>query len=142
MRYLYFYLFFFDFFQLDGAMSMRSGNISSLPASISKIKTRREPSENPPKFPVGPTTESPGPILLSVAKTAVKLVVKSKLSKLIKRTENTSIARYETINTLIDLTVSCSTGRPPIITLWVLLGCAETLISLITVLKRIIITKN
>ena len=36
---------------------------------------------------MGPTFPSPGPILLKVAETAVKFVVKSNPSKLIKKTE-------------------------------------------------------
>ena len=57
------------------------GNISSLPANILNINTIFDISEKEEKFPVGPTTSNPGPILLSVANTAVKLVVKSKLSR-------------------------------------------------------------
>ena len=41
---------------------------------MSKVRTNFERLENSEKFPVGPTLPSPGPILLKVAATAVKLV--------------------------------------------------------------------
>lgn len=56
------------------------GNSSSLPASISNIKTIFEKILKSAKLQVGPTPPRPGPMLLSIATTPVKLVVKSKLS--------------------------------------------------------------
>ena len=56
---------------------MSSGNSSSLPASMSNISIYLEKLLKKPKLHVGPTRERPGPILLNVAATAVKLVVKS-----------------------------------------------------------------
>ena len=49
------------------------------------VNTTFDKSENAEKFPAGPTIPRPGPILLSVAATDVKLVVKSKPSRLIIR---------------------------------------------------------
>ena len=69
------------------------GKISSLPASISNINTYLENVENIAKFPVGPTSSKPGPMLFRVAATAVKFVTKSKLSKLISSTEPAKIAK-------------------------------------------------
>ena len=63
------------------------GKISKRPASISNINTYLEKTEKFAKLPVGPTISSPGPILFSVAATAVKLEVKSKLSTLINKRE-------------------------------------------------------
>jgi hypothetical protein len=60
-----------------GEKSSIIGKISSLPNSILNIITIFDRSEKPPKLPIGPTTSKPGPILLSVAATAVKFVVKS-----------------------------------------------------------------
>ena len=71
------------FLHVDGLNKRSIGNISSLPISIHILKTYLDKSENKEKLPVGPTKSSPGPILLSVAATAVKLVVKLKLSILI-----------------------------------------------------------
>ena len=52
------------------------GKSSSLPANISKIRTNFVKGEKNAKLLVGPTSSSPGPILLIVAATAVKLVIK------------------------------------------------------------------
>ena len=41
-----------------------------------------------PKFPVGPTSSRPGPILLKVAATAVKFVIRLKSSKAIRNMED------------------------------------------------------
>lgn len=67
-------------FHVYGLINNNIGNNSSLPANISKIITILERFEYIEKFPVGPTILSPGPILFNVATTAVKLLVKSKLS--------------------------------------------------------------
>ena len=50
------------------------GYSSSLPASISNIRTYLDAREKWPKFAVGPTAERPGPMLLNVAATEVKIV--------------------------------------------------------------------
>ena len=65
------------FFQVFGANKSNMGNISKRPASISKINTSFAKAEYPAKFPAGPTSPSPGPILFIVATTAVKLVIRS-----------------------------------------------------------------
>lgn len=67
------------------------GYISNLPANMSSISTIFDNTENCAKLPVGPTTLSPGPILLNVAATDVKLVTASKLSKLIIKSETINI---------------------------------------------------
>ena len=58
---------------------------------MSNISTYFEKGENPLKFCVGPTSSSPGPILLIVAVTAVKLVIKSFPSSDIRRTDEVNI---------------------------------------------------
>ena len=63
--------------------STKIGKISSLPISISNIKTVVERGEYIEKLHTGPTFARPGPMLLIAEITAVKLVVKSKLSMLI-----------------------------------------------------------
>ena len=65
---------------IAGWNNISSGKSSSLPASISNIITYLLSAEKPPKLQMGPTFESPGPTLLIVAATAVKLVVKSLFS--------------------------------------------------------------
>ena len=82
---------FYYFFQVAGWKSINIGKISSLPASISNIRIYLEKTEKDAKLPVGPTISRPGPILLSVAATEVKVVVKSNPSRLIRR--------IDTINT-------------------------------------------
>ena len=65
------------------------GKSSSLPASISKIRTTFEKGEKNPKFAVGPTDSSPGPMLLRQDATAVKLVAKLTEFNEIRIDENT-----------------------------------------------------
>ncbi len=60
---------------------MSIGNSSRRPANISNISTYLLKFEKKPKFLVGPTIDRPGPMLLMVAATAVKLVVISLPSK-------------------------------------------------------------
>ena len=74
--------------------SIRNGNISRRPASISKQNTSLANGEKFAKLPVGPTSDIPGPILLSVAITELNVVAKSLLSKAIINTEPTMIAAY------------------------------------------------
>ena len=57
---------------------------------------------------MGPTFPSPGPILLSVAATAVTLLVKSKLSKEMSKVDMANIKILEIKNTLMERIVSCS----------------------------------
>ena len=81
------------FFQLEGMNKINMGNSSRRPASISNIRTNLLKCEKNPKFCVGPTSSSPGPILFNVATTAVKLVVKSFSSAPISRTEINNMAK-------------------------------------------------
>lgn len=74
---------------------MSNGKSSSLPANISIINTYLEKIEKCAKFCVGPTSERPGPMLLIVAATEVKFVVKSLFSNEIRRTD--------TANTIIKV---------------------------------------
>ena len=67
------------------------GKISSLPTSISIDITIFDKLEKEPKLPKGPTSPSPGPTLFKVAAIAVKVVVRSKLSKEIRSTEAVKI---------------------------------------------------
>lgn len=69
------------------------GKISSLPASMSNIRTNFDRSDSWEKLHVGPTAPMPGPILLKVAATAVKQEVKSRLSRLTTRTEAAKIKK-------------------------------------------------
>ena len=94
-----FFLIFLIFisFHVYGLINNNIGNNSSLPANISKIITILERFEYIEKFPVGPTILSPGPILFNVATTAVKLLVKSKLSIEMISTENISTNAYAII---------------------------------------------
>ena len=73
--------------QADGEKIMRSGNNSSRPANISNISTIFEGILKPLKFPAGPTTESPGPVLLIQAFTAEKSVTRSKESSVKIKTD-------------------------------------------------------
>ena len=83
------------FFQVLVENSTKIGNISSLPISISNIKTVVERGEYIEKLHAGPTFASPGPMLLIAETTAVKLVVKSKLSMLIIKTDKNAITIYD-----------------------------------------------
>ena len=60
---------------------------------MSKISTIFENGEKKLKFWVGPTSESPGPMLLIVAVTAVKFVVKSWLSMEMQSTDSAKITQ-------------------------------------------------
>ena len=81
---------------MAGVRSRSIGKISSLPTSISKIKTSFDTFEKPWKVPAGPTTDKPGPTLFIVADTAVKLVVKSKPSRDITSNDARKIKMYAT----------------------------------------------
>ena len=90
---------------------MSIGNNSKRPASISNISTYLEKSEKIEKFCVGPTSSKPGPILFNVAATAVKLVVKPKLSIPISNTDKKNITKYTAIYALVERLISFVTGR-------------------------------
>ena len=62
---------------MPGWKNKSSGKSSNLPASISNIRTNFETGEKKLKFLIRPTSSRPGPILLIVAATAVKLVIRS-----------------------------------------------------------------
>lgn len=78
---LFFILFIYFFFQVEGANIISTGKSSSLPAIISKMNTHFDKIENVEKPPVGPTSPRPGPILLIVAATDVKVVTRSLFSR-------------------------------------------------------------
>ena len=90
------------FLQVLGVNNKSIGKISSLPASMSNIMTSFDKSENELKLPIGPTRSSPGPMLFKVAATAVKVDVKSKLSKDTSKTEIANINIYVTKKTLVE----------------------------------------
>ena len=69
-----------------------TGNISNLPANISKLNTIFEISDKKAKFPVGPVKFRPGPILLIHVVTVPKAVEKSNPCN--------DIINKETINTI------------------------------------------
>ena len=94
-------------FQTAGWNNISSGNNSKRPASISNIITSLEKLLKNPKLQSGPTMESPGPILLIVAATAVKFVTRSCPSKDIAKTETTKIIINVIKYTLIERTTSC-----------------------------------
>ena len=118
------------------------GKISSLPTIIIAVKTILDKGENIAKFPVGPTIPSPGPMLPSVAATAVKLVVKSKLSRLIITRAPAKIRIYATKKTFMPLNVSCSRTLPLNLTLIVLLGWVNIFISFIILLHKSVILET
>lgn len=66
---------------MDGENNISTGSTSNLPIIMHAIKTILLKLENSKKLPIGPTTSSPGPILLIVAITDENDVAKSKLSK-------------------------------------------------------------
>ena len=99
-------------FQIFRENKMSIGKISSRPMSISADKIILERFENPEKLPVGPITESPGPMFPMVAATAVKFVVKSKPLRLIRSRAVAKINIKAIKKTFIDRRVSCSTILP------------------------------
>lgn len=68
-------IYYFAFFQVTGEKRTIIGKSSSLPASISIIKTILDGKLKNSKFLVGPSASSPGPILLKQATTPEKQVV-------------------------------------------------------------------
>ena len=56
------------------------GKISRRPTSMSKDSSSLDHQEKAEKFPMGPTTSRPGPMLLMHAVRAVKVVTMSKPS--------------------------------------------------------------
>ena len=81
------------FFQVLQENRSRTGNSSRRPAIISKVITIFDNPEKAPKLEAGPTTPRPGPMLFRVAATAVKLVIRSKLSREMISTDPTKINR-------------------------------------------------
>ena len=98
------------FFHVLGAKSTKIGNTSNLPTNISNIKTIFDHHEKPANDPLGPTSPSPGPILLIVAVTAVKFVVTSLPSKEMSKRESTKINAYAMKNAATERTTSAPTG--------------------------------
>ena len=76
------------------------------------------------------------------AVTAVKLVIKSWLSKLITTSDITKTTRYAIINTLTERTVSCSMECEPILIFLICFGCTITFSSLPRLLNRIIMRET
>ena len=100
---------------------------------MSNIRTSFAGSEKMPKFLDGPTSSSPGPMLLNVAATAVKFVIRSSPSNARRNTDSENSNVYATINTLIDRTTSCSTTFPSILILRITCGCRNWISSFLTV---------
>ena len=69
-----------DRFQALRLNSTRIGYISNRPKIIAKDSTNLLNTEKAEKFPMGPTISNPGPTLLMQVMTAVRVVVKEKLS--------------------------------------------------------------
>ena len=93
---------YFLFLHTHGENKIIIGTNSNLPANISNINTHLEKALNVPKFSIGPTPSRPGPMLLSVAATAVKFVSKLPFSKEIKSTDAANISTYSTRYTLTE----------------------------------------
>ena len=107
---------------MDGWNSISRGNSSSLPANISNVSTHFENGLKMEKLPVGPTSSSPGPMLLMVAATAVKFVTKSFPSNEIANTEAENRMMNVMKYTLMERTTSCSTGFPSTFIFLILFG--------------------
>ena len=75
-----------------------------------------------PKFCVGPASSRPGPMLLIVAATAVKLVVRSFPSNETRNTDTTNVNINVIIYTFTERITSCSTGFPSTLIFFTLLG--------------------
>ena len=101
---------------------MSSGNSSRRPANISNIRTYFEKLLKKPKFPVGPTSERPGPMLLIVAATEVNDVVapypSNDIANMERANKNMNVMKYA----LVALTTSCSIGLPSNFIFLTLLG--------------------
>ena len=69
--------FFYFNFHVVGENNIIIGKISSLPACIPKLRITFEKLFNSAKLNAGPTFPNHGPILLNVAATALKAVIKS-----------------------------------------------------------------
>ena len=95
-----------NFFQVSLTNNKRRGKISSLPASISNVRTSLEKQENMEKFPFGLTSSKPGPMLLMVAATAVKFVIRSKSSNAMRNTDPEKISTNTIKKILVERTTS------------------------------------
>ncbi len=60
---------------------------------MSNIKTNLESAEKEEKFPIGPTSSKPGPILFNVVITEVTVVTVSLFYKLISKMDNIIIIK-------------------------------------------------
>jgi len=85
------------------------GNISNLPANISKHRTSLEISDKDEKLPTGPTILSPGPTLFKQVTTALKAEVKSIFCNDIINNEEHKIIKYKIKYVWILLTVFLDT---------------------------------
>ena len=81
----------YSLIQVRGANRSSIGNSSRRPASMSNIRIYLLMGLKIPKLQVGPTLESPGPMLFKVAAIAVKFVVRSKLSMLMSSRDTEKI---------------------------------------------------
>lgn len=81
------------------------GNISNLPASISRLSTSLDKSLRLEKWLVGPTQFNPGPTLLRHIATAVNDDVKSMFCKPMISNELQKIMKYKTIYVWILLII-------------------------------------
>lgn len=102
--------------QIDGWNMMRRGKSSKRPANMSKIKIHFDKSVKCPKFWVGPTIDSPGPILFIVAITEVKFVTKSFSSREITKIDSTNSAKKVIIYMHTERMTPDSTSFPSITT--------------------------
>ena len=75
------------------------------------MSTSFEKGENAAKFDAGPTPPRPGPMLLMVAATAVKFVIRSLFSKDSAITYATNTSIKVAIYALTERVTSLSTGR-------------------------------
>ena len=80
-----------------------------------------------PKFPVGPTSSRPGPILLKVAATAVKFVIRLKSSKAIRNMEDAKISIYTMKKIFVERTTSCGMALPSIFIFFTAFGCRKNM---------------
>ena len=82
--------------------SMSTGKSSSRPTSISKVSTSLLKALKAAKFLAGPTPASPGPMLLIVAATAVKLVYQA--IELARKVDKTLINLQASIAEVLQVT--------------------------------------
>ena len=100
--------------QVRRANMIRKGKTSRRPMIMQKESTTLLKSEKMEKFPTGPTRESPGPTFDIAEITAVKVVVKSKLSKEISIIAIAITPKYATKKRATRITVVSGTARPSV----------------------------